>query len=68
MELKIYESFRIGKLELKNRFVRSATWDSSADSDGAVTDESVAIYRELAKGEIGLIVTGFAFVSPAKYA
>ena len=64
MKLKLFEPFRIGKLELKNRFVRSATWDSSADRDGAVTEESVAIYRELAKGEIGLIVAGFAYVSP----
>jgi 2,4-dienoyl-CoA reductase-like NADH-dependent reductase (Old Yellow Enzyme family) len=62
--MELFEPYFIGKLELRNRFVRSATWDSSADSDGAVTDESVAIYRKLAQGEIGLIVTGFAFVSP----
>lgn len=62
--VELFESYRIGRLELKNRFVRSATWDSSADSSGAVTDKSVAIYSELAKGGVGLIVTGFAFVSP----
>ena len=61
---ELFEPFSIGRLELKNRFVRSATWDSSADSDGAATDESLSIYSELAKGGIGLIVTGFAFVSP----
>ena len=64
MSIELFEPCLVGKMELRNRFVRSATWDSSADSNGAVTDESVAIYRELAKGEIGLIVTGFAFVSP----
>jgi 2,4-dienoyl-CoA reductase-like NADH-dependent reductase (Old Yellow Enzyme family) len=62
--MELFEPYFIGKLELRNRFVRSATWDSSAASDGTVTDESVAMYRELAKGEIGLIVTGFAYVSP----
>ena len=61
--VELFEPYRIGKLELKNRFVRSATWDGSADSSGAVTDKSVAIYSELAKGGVGLIVTGFAFVS-----
>lgn len=63
----------IGKLELKNRVVRSATWDGMAAPDGAVTGESVALFRELARGGIGLIITGHAFVSvlgqatPAQY-
>jgi 2,4-dienoyl-CoA reductase-like NADH-dependent reductase (Old Yellow Enzyme family) len=48
---------------MKNRVMRSATWDLTADIDGAVTDTSVALYRELGKGEIGLIVSGYAFVS-----
>lgn len=60
----LFEPFSIGGLELKNRFVRSATWDNTADNSGAVTDKSVAIYSELSKGGIGLIVTGFAFIAP----
>ena len=63
MSASVLEPHRIGNLEMKNRFVRSATWDGSADEQGAVTDQSVAIYRELGKGGIGLIVSGFAFVS-----
>ncbi len=62
--IDVFKPFSIGRLELRNRFVRSATWDCSADKGGAVTDDSVAVYRELAKGEIGLIVTGFAYVAP----
>ncbi|MFC1902114.1 NADH:flavin oxidoreductase [Chloroflexota bacterium] len=62
--VELFKSCRIGRLELKNRFVRSATWDSSAGDSGAVTDNSVAMYSELAKGGVGLIMTGFAFVSP----
>ena len=50
-------------MELKNRFVRSATWDATADNTGAVTDASLAIYRKLAQGGVGLIVSGYAFVS-----
>jgi len=61
--IDLFEPYRIGGLELRNRFVRSATWDATADGSGAVTDTSVALYRELGQGGVGLIVTGFAFVS-----
>jgi len=53
----------IGKLELINHFMRSATWDAMADHSGLVTERSAALYHELNTGGIGLIVTGFAFVS-----
>jgi len=59
----LFEPKQIGKLEIKNRFLRSATWDATADSAGKVTDTSVEIYRRLGKGNIGLIVSGYAFVS-----
>ncbi len=61
--MDVFQPVRIGSLELRNRFVRSATWDASADHSGAVTDASVAIYRQLGQGGIGLIVSGYAFVS-----
>ena len=59
----MFEPCRIGNLEIKNRFVRSATWDATADESGAVTDTSVAFYKRLGEGGIGLIVSGYAFVS-----
>ncbi len=61
--IDIFQPYRIGKLELRNRFVRSATWDATANEDGTVSDDSLAIFRKLARGNIGLIVTGFAYVS-----
>jgi 2,4-dienoyl-CoA reductase-like NADH-dependent reductase (Old Yellow Enzyme family) len=64
MSIELFEPYTIGKLELKNRFVRSATWDNTASGSGAVTESSVAIYEKLGKGGVGLIVTGFAFISP----
>ncbi len=64
MSTDLFEPYRIGRLELRNRFVRSATWDATADSSGAVTDTSMALYRELGQGGVGLIISGFAFVSP----
>jgi len=63
MNINLFEPYRIGNLELRNRFMRSATWDGSADVSGAVTNASVVLYRELGKKGIGLIVSGFAFVS-----
>ncbi len=73
MSIELFEPFSIGKMELRNRIVRSATWDATADASGAVTDASVAFYDTLGQGGLGLIVTGFAFVSshgqsvPAQY-
>ena len=64
MSTDLFEPYRIGRLELKNRFVRSATGDRIADSSGAVTNDSVALYRKLGQGGVGLIMTGHAFVSP----
>ncbi len=48
----IFEPIKIGKLELKNRVVRSATWDGAADSEGMVTDDAVALFRKLGRGGI----------------
>jgi 2,4-dienoyl-CoA reductase-like NADH-dependent reductase (Old Yellow Enzyme family) len=64
MSINLFEPYKIGRLELKNRFVRSATWDATADSSGAATEKSVALYRELGQGGVGLIVSGYAFISP----
>ncbi|MGB6837802.1 MAG: NADH:flavin oxidoreductase [Dehalococcoidia bacterium] len=50
-------------INIRNRFMRSATWDSTATDDGEVTDASVKIIEDLARGGVGLIVTGFAYVS-----
>ncbi len=63
MDGMLFEPCRIGNLELKNRFVRSATWDATADETGRVTDASLEIYRRLGEGDIGLIISGYAFVS-----
>ena len=60
----LFESSSIGTLSVKNRFVRSATWEGMADEDGSCTSRLVDLTGELAKGEVGLIVSSHAFVSP----
>ena len=63
MTSKLFTPIKVGNLELKNRFMRSATWDAMADNAGLVTERSVVLYHKLNTGGIGLIITGFAFVS-----
>lgn len=64
MPSKLFEPTFIGTLSIKNRFVRSATWEGMADEDGSCTSRLVDLTGELAKGEVGLIVSSHAFVSP----
>ena len=54
----------IKNIALKNRIVRSATHAGYADENGFVTDELVDINQRLARGGVGLIISGHAFVSP----
>ncbi len=53
-----FQPGRIGNVEIKNRLVRSATFENAASDEGEVTDVLLDIYRNLARGGIGLIVTG----------
>lgn len=55
---KIFSGGRIGELSLPNRLVRSATWDPSIVFSRKMSDEVLAIYRRLATGGVGLIITG----------
>jgi len=60
---RLFEPITIAGIEIRNRFMRSATWDRTATDDGEVTDTSVEIIDGLARGGVGLIVTGYAYVS-----
>jgi 2,4-dienoyl-CoA reductase-like NADH-dependent reductase (Old Yellow Enzyme family) len=61
---ELFDSTSIKSLRLDNRFVRSATWEGLADKEGLVTPKLTDMLVALAKGEVGLIITGFTFVSP----
>jgi 2,4-dienoyl-CoA reductase-like NADH-dependent reductase (Old Yellow Enzyme family) len=65
---KIFESVELCNLNPKNRLFRSATWDGLARPDGTLPDDVYDIYRELAKGGIGVIITGLTDVSPYNWA
>ncbi len=61
---ELFERTVINGMDLANRFVRSATWEGLAAEDGSVTPRLAEMMAELAKGEVGLIITSYAFVSP----
>ena len=63
MSKKLFEPAKLGNLTLKNRLVRSATWEGIALPNGGITDEAHEIYEELAKGGVGAIITGFTSVA-----
>ena len=60
---QIFEPVKMNQIELKNRLIRSATWEGIASPDGSVTEEAYEIYEELAKGGVGAIITGFTSVA-----
>lgn len=61
----LYESVHIGAMEVSNRFVRSATAEYLSDDEGRPLPELGEMYCELARGGVGLIITGHAYVHPS---
>ncbi|MDI6726771.1 MAG: hypothetical protein QMD32_07375, partial [Smithellaceae bacterium] len=61
----LFEPTEINQMPLANRFVRSATWEGMATEEGAVTPALVKTMEDLARGGVGLIITGHAYILPA---
>lgn len=59
----LFEPAAIGAMELRNRFVRSGTWEGMAGDNGEATAALLDLYGKLAQGGAGLICTGFAYVN-----
>jgi 2,4-dienoyl-CoA reductase-like NADH-dependent reductase (Old Yellow Enzyme family) len=62
---KLFTPGQIGTLNLPNRLVRSATAERMADADGRPTPRLGELYAELARGGVGLIITGHMYVHPS---
>lgn len=60
----LFEPTQLASLQVKNRFVCSATYESMATEAGEVTDGILKKYRNLARGDIGLIISGMLCVHP----
>ena len=59
---KVFEPTTINGLLLANRLVRSATWEGLGDADGRVNERVIEVYRRLADGGVGMIITGYLAV------
>ena len=44
IEMKIFENAMLGNLNLKNRLIRSATWENLAKNDGSIDEKTYKIY------------------------
>jgi len=62
--MRLFATTSIKGITLANRFVRSATWEGLANDDGSCTPRLIDLMVELARGDIGLMITGHAYISP----
>lgn len=58
----LFEPTRINGMTLANRFVRSATWEGMAETDGTCTDRLSVLMQNLAAGGVGLVITGHTYI------
>jgi 2,4-dienoyl-CoA reductase-like NADH-dependent reductase (Old Yellow Enzyme family) len=58
----LFSPFEIKGMRLRNRFVRSATFEGAAEPNGEVSSLELEMYGNLAAGEVGLIVSGVCCV------
>ena len=61
----LFDKTQIGSLTLRNRLVRSATAEMMADEAGRPLPQLAELYRELARGGVGLLITGHMYVHPS---
>lgn len=61
---QLFEETKIKQMKLKNRFVRSATWEGLANPDGSNNERITEMMVELARGQVGLIISSHSFVNP----
>ena len=58
----LFKLSEIKGMKLKNHFIRSATSERKADTEGHLTAELFELYRKLAEGGVGAIITGYTFI------
>ncbi len=60
----LFTPINIGNVQIRNRFIHSATYEVMSLETGEVSDELIKRYQILAKGEVGLIIPGYMYVHP----
>ena len=62
MSASLFDTVAVGSLQLPNRFVRSATWEGLCETDGRPKQQLIELYRNLVRGGVGLIISGYTYV------
>lgn len=55
---KLFEPVVVGRLALRNRFIRSATFEYALDETETFSDKLLPMYEKLADNGVGAIITG----------
>lgn len=58
----VFEQAQLAGMKLRNRIIRSATYEGLADENGFPTEELKKLYVRLAKGGVGAIITGYTSI------
>lgn len=61
--MDIFKETKIGEVKLKNRIFRSGTFEGMCDKEGIPNELYYSMYEELARNELGAIITGFTYIS-----
>ncbi len=59
----LFKPSSIGQMTLKNRIIKSAFIENMATPNGLPTEDTLRYYERLARGGVGLIITGMAYVN-----
>jgi 2,4-dienoyl-CoA reductase-like NADH-dependent reductase (Old Yellow Enzyme family) len=60
--MDVFDGIAVNALKLKNRFVRSATWEGMATEKGGVTPPLTLLMKNLAEGGAGLLISSHMYV------
>ncbi|MCK5708639.1 MAG: NADH:flavin oxidoreductase [Candidatus Aureabacteria bacterium] len=59
----LFNEWKLKNITSKNRLVRSATYEGMGDINGNPLKGLKDIYKDLATNDVGMIITGFCFIS-----
>ena len=59
----LFEKTKIKNMTMKNRFIRGGLYEQLADDSGHMTRELFNIYKDLADGGVGTILTGYSYIT-----
>lgn len=62
---RLFSPIQIGQREVKNRLIMTGMSGHMSPPDGSVTEREIAFYERRARGGVGYIVVGAAYVHPS---